>query len=149
MALVNSHSKGLLLASSTFTNSQALFGGAIYGDVSAAITISNSRLMSNQAVTDGGAVFCDNCQQLNLDLQTELSCNVAGGSGGAVFCDGCVLMTAHAVMMTNNRCNAFACMQCASMQTCALNLQQPVLQMSHDLRYCGSVIIRPVRLVCK
>ena len=149
VALVNSHSKGLLLANSTFTNSQALFGGAIYGDVSAAITISNSRLMSNQAVTDGGAVFCDNCQQLNLDLQTELSCNVAGGSGGAVFCDGCVLMTAHAVMMTNNRCNAFDCMQRASMQTCALNLQQPVLQMSHDLRYCGSVIIRPVSLVCK
>ena len=103
MALVNSHSKGLLLASSTFTRSQALFGGAIYGDVGTSITISNSRLTENWAVSDGGAVFCDNCQRLTLEMQTDLSFNAAAGSGGAVYCDGCVLMTAKSTSLTHDR----------------------------------------------
>ena len=101
--MVNTHSKGLLVANSTFRNSQALFGGAIYADVGAAITLSNdSQLMHNQAVT-GGAIFCDNCQRLLLDLHTQLSFNTADLGGGAVYCDGCVLLTAIDVLMTHNR----------------------------------------------
>lgn len=103
LALVNSHSKGLLLANSTFTGGQALFGGAIYGDVGAAITISNnSQLFENHAVTAGGAVFCDNCQSLTLELQTNLSYNTAEGSGGAVYADGVVLITIEGALMTHN-----------------------------------------------
>ena len=103
VALVNSHSKGLLMASSTFTRSQALFGGAVYADVGAAITISNSSFMGNWAVSVGGAVFCDNCQHLHLEPGTDLSYNAAAGSGGAVYCDGCVLLTAKAVSLTHNQ----------------------------------------------
>lgn len=104
LALVNSHSKGLLVANSTFSNGEALFGGAIYGDVGAAITISNnSQLVNNYATTGGGAIFCDNCQSLTLELQTKLSHNRAGSSGGAVYCDGCILMTATNMLMTQNR----------------------------------------------
>ena len=103
VAMVNSHSKGLLLASSTFTRSQALFGGAIYGDVGTSITIRNSRLTDNCAVSDGGAVFCDNCQHMTLEMQTELSYNAAAGSGGAVYCDGCILMTAKQTSLSHNR----------------------------------------------
>ena len=87
IAMVNSHGKGLLPAGSNVTNGQALYGGAIYGGAGASVTISNgSQLVSNQAVTDGGAVFRDGCQQLILQLQTNLSGNTAGGRGGAVFC---------------------------------------------------------------
>ncbi len=104
IALVNSHSIGLLLADSTISNGQALFGGAIYGGAGAQITISNgSQLVSNQAVTDGGAIFCQSCQELSLQLQTNLSYNTAGGGGGAVFCDGCVLLQANQVEVSYNR----------------------------------------------
>ena len=103
LALVNSHSKGLLISNSTLSNGQALFGGAIYADVGADVTISSSQLAGNHAVTDGGAVFCDNCQKLLLEQQTLLQYNTAEGAGGAVYCDGCILMTANAVMMTDNR----------------------------------------------
>lgn len=104
LALVNSHShKGLLLANSTFMDGDALFGGAIYADVGASITISNnSQLVRNHAVTAGGAVFCDNCQSLTLELQTNLSYNTALGSGGAVYGDACVLITAEGALMSNN-----------------------------------------------
>ena len=101
--MVNTHSKGLLVANSTFRNSQALFGGAIYADVGAAITLSNSSQLVHNQATIGGAIFCDNCQRLVLELQTELSFNRADTSGGAVFCDGCVLLTATDVLMTYNR----------------------------------------------
>ena len=104
LALVNSHSKGLLVANSTFRNGEAVFGGAMYADVGAAITISNnSQLLGNYATTGGGAIFCDNCQILTLELQTSLSGNNAGSSGGAVYCDGCILLTATDVLMTQNR----------------------------------------------
>lgn len=103
VALVNSHSKGLLLANSNISNSQALFSGALYGAAGAQITISNSsQLVSNHAVSDGGAVYCQSCQQLTLEQQANLSSNTAGGSGGAVFCDGCILLQAHAVHFTSN-----------------------------------------------
>lgn len=103
LALVNSHSKGLLLANSTFTNGQALFGGAIYGEIGASITISqNSQLIQNTAVTAGGAVFCDNCKSLKLELQTNLSFNTAQGGGGAIYGDGCTLITAEGVTMMYN-----------------------------------------------
>lgn len=106
--MVNTHSKGLLVANSTFRNSQALFGGAVYADVGAALTFSNgSQLVHNRAST-GGAVFCDNCQRLVLEMQTELSFNTADRGGGAVYCDGCVLLTATDVLMTHNR---LACRQ--------------------------------------
>ncbi len=103
IAVVNSHSRGLLFANSSVSNSQALFGGAIYADVGAVITISNTQLFQNQAVTDGGALFCDNCAQLHLESQTNFSFNSAEGAGGAVYCDGCIVMTATAVLLADNR----------------------------------------------
>ena len=104
IALVNSHNKGLLLANSTVTGGQALFGGAIYGGSGASITISNStQLASNQATLDGGAVYCDSCQMLTLQLQSDLSANVAGGSGGGCQCEQCVLFEAQDVQLTSNR----------------------------------------------
>lgn len=83
IAMVNSHNKGLLLANSTLSGGQALFGGAVYGGSGASITISNStQLVDNQAITDGGAIYCDSCQVLTLQLNSTLDSNVAGGSGG-------------------------------------------------------------------
>ena len=103
VALVNSHTTGLLIANSTLSNGQALFGGALYADVGADVTISSSQVIGNHAVTDGGAIFCDDCQQLQLEQQTLIQYNTAEGAGGAVFCDNCILMTANAVTMTDNR----------------------------------------------
>ena len=91
------------MASSTFTRSQALFGGAVYADVGAAVTFSNSTLMHNWAVSVGGAVFCDNCQHMHMMPGTNMSNNAAAGSGGAVYCDGCILLTAKAVSLTHNQ----------------------------------------------
>ena len=104
LAVVNTHTKGLLIANSTLSNNQALFGGALYADVGADLTLSNSLVIGNHAVTDGGAVFCDNCQQLRLEVRTDMRSNTAEGAGGAVYCDGCILLTVNAIMMTNNRC---------------------------------------------
>ena len=103
LALVNSHSKGLLLANTTFQNGEALFGGAIYAEIGASVTISQgSQLVQNHAVTAGGAVFCDNCQSLTLEQQTNLSSNTALGSGGAVYSDGCILVTFERALLTHN-----------------------------------------------
>ncbi|DBA90089.1 TPA: hypothetical protein ACH3X1_003408 [Trebouxia sp. C0004] len=107
LAVVNTHSgKGLLIANSILSNNEALFGGALYADVGADVTLSNSQVIGNHAVTDGGAVFCDNCQQLHLELQTDMRSNTAEGGGGAVYCDACILLTVNAIMMTGNSAGA-------------------------------------------
>lgn len=54
------------------------------------------------AGTDGGALFCDNCQSLTLQSGTALSQNDAEGSGGAIYCDGVVLVTITDTVMSDN-----------------------------------------------
>ena len=86
IALVNSHNLGVMVANSTLTNGQAVTGGAMYGDAGATVTISNgSQLIHNQAVTDGGGVYCDSCQALLLQLDSSMRENYAGGSGGCLL----------------------------------------------------------------
>lgn len=69
-----------------------------------AITIANgTQLVGNQAVTDGGAVFCGGCNVLKLKTQANVSSNAAQGSGGGLYCSGCILLEADDSTFTNNR----------------------------------------------
>ena len=53
-------------------------GGANYGDSGASIFVTNgTQLTHNTAITNGGAVSCEGCQALTLQLGSSVTSNVA------------------------------------------------------------------------
>ncbi|MDH3326500.1 MAG: CSLREA domain-containing protein, partial [Gammaproteobacteria bacterium] len=80
------------ISKTSFTNSLAYVGGAIYGTAASTITVNQSSLStntSNGSATDGGAIY--SLGTLNV-YNSTLSANSAVDQGGAIFATTCSIL---------------------------------------------------------
>ena len=83
-AIYSSSSLTLHLDNVTFINNTASYGGALYR-LNGNLTIKNSRFIDNTASLNGGAIFCNNVKNMELN-GTEFSDNRAiGDVGGSIY----------------------------------------------------------------
>ena len=94
--------EGMLIGNCTFTNNTAVKGGAIWGDANAQFNItSHSLFVKNSASSTGGAIHCDG-SPLFLWSGTILQSNYAK-DGGGLFCNECQQVQLDNVHILSNR----------------------------------------------
>ena len=95
----------MLIGYSMFRNNVAWQGGAVYG-TQADFTFTNKTMfVNNSALTNGGAVLCDTCGNVNFQMGSSMIGNTAigGGDGGGLYCSQCGQVQMDHAQVLNNR----------------------------------------------
>lgn len=91
----------------SFVGNSALYGGALYLDTNANLTIHNSTVLNNSANINGGAVYQQDSTIALVTAGSRILGNTAGEGGGGIFCsaNAQIAVTAYSLVLGNHADN--------------------------------------------